>query len=84
PALRNGQGLMYEALARAIGFAFEELRLHRVMANHRPENRRSARLLERLGFHNEGFARDYLLIDGKWRDHILTALTNPAWTAPDG
>ncbi len=76
---RAGQGVMREALEVALGWAFEELRLHRVEANHRPENLRSAALLRRLGFVPEGYARDYLRIDGAWRDHVLTALTNPAW-----
>jgi ribosomal-protein-alanine N-acetyltransferase len=46
------------------------------MANYRPQNERSARLLERLGFTREGLAKDYLFIDGAWRDHVLTSLTN--------
>lgn len=72
----EGRGLMFEALAAAINYAFEDLRLHRVMANYVPTNERSGRLLRRLGFTVEGYARDYLLIDGQWRDHILTSLTN--------
>ena len=47
------------------------------MANYIPHNERSGRLLRRLGFMVEGYARDYLFINGAWRDHILTALTNP-------
>ncbi|MGN7512099.1 hypothetical protein [Aeromonas salmonicida] len=38
----------------------------------------SAALLERLGFEREGYARDYLMINGRWEDHILTALLNQA------
>lgn len=72
----EGRGLMYEALAAAIKYAFEDLRLHRVMANYVPTNERSGRVLRRLGFTVEGYARDYLLIGGQWRDHILTSLTN--------
>lgn len=72
----EGQGLMYEALQRALDFVFTELGLHRVMANYRPENTRSERLLARLGFEREGRARAYLHIDGQWRDHILTSLIN--------
>jgi ribosomal-protein-alanine N-acetyltransferase len=53
------------------------LRLHRVMANYVPENERSARVLEKLGFEKEGYARSCLKIAGKWRDHILTAKLNP-------
>jgi len=75
----EGRGLMREALAAAIAYCFDELRLHRIMANYMPENERSARVLERLGFTVEGFAHDYLRIAGKWRSHVLTSLTNPAW-----
>ena len=53
------------------------MRLHRIMANYRPENERSGRLLERLGFVRGGLRERYLFIDGAWRDHVLTALTNP-------
>ena len=84
----EGQGFMSEALRAGDGFAFEELRLHRIMANYRPENERSARLLERLGFVREGIARDYLFVDGAWRDHVLTSLTHPGfdptWIEPAG
>lgn len=43
-----------------------------------PANRRSGALLARLGFEQEGYARDYLMINGRWEDHVLTALLNPA------
>ena len=69
---------MQEALSQAIGHAFLQLGLHRIMANTRTENRRSQALLQRLGFQQEGYARDYLKIDGQWRDHVLNALINPA------
>ena len=72
----EGRGLMMEALKAATLYAFEHLCLHRIMANYIPTNERSGRLLERLGFVREGYARDYLLIDGRWQDHILTSLTN--------
>ena len=84
----EGRGLMTEALQACNAFVFDSLRLHRIMANYRPENERSGRLLDRLGFVREGIARDYLFIDGAWRDHVLTALTNPrfdpAWVEPSG
>ena len=73
-----GQGLMQEALEVVIGYAFDELRLHRIMANYLPTNERSGRLLRRLGFVVEGYARDYLFIGGAFRDHVLTSRTNAA------
>jgi ribosomal-protein-alanine N-acetyltransferase len=77
-ATREGQGFMTEALTAATTYAFEELGLHRIMANYQPHNLRSGRLLERLGFAREGFARDYLFLAGAWCDHILTALVRPS------
>jgi ribosomal-protein-alanine N-acetyltransferase len=81
-AALEGRGLMREALEAAMGQAFgPRLALHRVQANARPENVRSLGLLERLGFVREGLARQYLFIDGAWRDHVMTARLNPAWPA---
>lgn len=76
-AASEGRGLMSQALPRAIDIAFTTFGLHRVMANHEPGNVRSERLLARLGFQREGFARSYLRLDGAWRDHVLTSLVNP-------
>ncbi len=78
----QGQGFMTEALRAAIDFVWDELRLHRIEASYAPANERSGRVLRRLGFAVEGFARDYLFIDGAWRDHVRTALTNPAPMTP--
>jgi ribosomal-protein-alanine N-acetyltransferase len=74
----EGRGLMYAALEASIHHVFHELKLHRIMANYRPENVRSAALLARLGFLKEGVARRYLKINGVWADHILTAKINDA------
>lgn len=75
----EGQGLMHEALTVAIIYMFKEQNIHRIMANHLLHNQRSETLLRRLGFVREGVARDYLLIAGRWQDHILTSLTNRRW-----
>ncbi len=76
-----GSGLMTEALTAVIQYCFDQLNLHRLMANYMPTNVRSASLLRRLGFVPEGYARDYLLLAGRWQDHVLTALTNDHWRA---
>ncbi len=49
-AEHQGRGLMREALEALVDHCFEELGLHRLEANHMPENIRSALLLDRLGF----------------------------------
>lgn len=75
-----GRGFMTEAVRATVAYAWAELGLHRVMANYMPHNLRSAAVLRRCGFVVEGYARDYLLIAGRWEDHLLTAITNPEWS----
>lgn len=77
----EGQGLMTEALALVLDHAFGPLGLHRIQAACRPDNERSLALLARLGFRREGFAPDYLYLDGRWCDHLLLALHAPEWAA---
>ena len=77
----QGQGLMREALQAVIAHAFSPaVHLHRIQANVRPENGRSVALLQRLAFEDEGLAREYLFINGAWRDHRMFALRNAAFT----
>ena len=66
-------GYMTAAVKGVLPFCFETLRLHRVEAACIPTNTASIRLLERCGFLREGFARQYLCINGVWQDHVLFA-----------
>jgi ribosomal-protein-alanine N-acetyltransferase len=68
-----GQGNMTAAVNTVLPFAFGTLRLHRVEAACIPANGASIRLLEKNGFQREGFARQYLCINGVWQDHLLFA-----------
>jgi ribosomal-protein-alanine N-acetyltransferase len=67
------QGYMTAAVTSFLPFAFQTLRLHRIEAACIPANAASIRLLEKTGFRREGFAREYLCIDGAWQDHLLYA-----------
>lgn len=78
----QGKGLMHEALQAVIDHAFHAMNLHRLIAGYVPTNQRSARVLRRLGFVIEGYARDYLYVNGAWHDHVLTGLVNPDWRDP--
>lgn len=75
----EGKGLMFEALEASIDCVFKNLNLHRIMANYMPINSRSAKVLDRLGFTIEGYAKNYLSINGQWEDHVLTALSAEQW-----
>ena len=78
----QGKGYMHEALSAAIPWVFTHLGLHRLQAGYEPINERPGRLLRRLGFVVEGYARDYIYIAGAWRDQIITGLVNPAPITP--
>jgi len=75
----QGRGYMTEAVRATVRFAFSDWKLHRVAASYMPRNVRSARVLERCGFRVEGTAPAYLRINGRWEDHVLTAVINPDW-----
>jgi [ribosomal protein S5]-alanine N-acetyltransferase len=77
----QGKGLMREAVAATIDFAWDHLKLHRIEAGYAPHNVRSARLLRSLGFVVEGYCRDYIFTGGVWTDNIRTALHNPRFPA---
>jgi [ribosomal protein S5]-alanine N-acetyltransferase len=68
------QGHMTASVGQIARFVFDTLGLHRLEAACIPDNEPSRRLLLKCGFQEEGMARSYLQINGKWQDHILFAL----------
>ena len=77
-----GRGVIPTAVALATDHCFDALGLHRVEVNIRPENRPSLRVVEKLGFRDEGLRERYLHIAGQWCDHRTFALTTE--DVPDG
>lgn len=72
---QQGKGYMTDAVRLAVRFAFEQADLHRVQAAVMPRNRRSQRVLEKVGFRYEGLSKRYLFINQVWEDHYIYALT---------
>ncbi len=70
----GNQGYMTDSLAAILEFAFSRIGLHRIEAACLPANEASRRLLLRSGFREEGYAREYLRISGRWQDHQLYAI----------
>jgi [ribosomal protein S5]-alanine N-acetyltransferase len=70
------KGYMTEAIQKGIDIMFDKFGLHRIEANIMPKNKRSLRVVEKLGFYNEGMAYKYLKINGVWEDHIHMVLLN--------
>jgi ribosomal-protein-alanine N-acetyltransferase len=77
-----GRGVMPTAVALVVDHCFRAVGLHRIEVCIRPENRPSRRVVEKLGFREEGLRPRYLHIDGAWRDHLVFALT--AEEVPEG
>ena len=73
------RGYMTAGLQLILAFAFERLKLHRVEAATLPHNAPSRGLLVKSGFREEGYAREYLCIDGRWQDHVLFAILRQEW-----
>lgn len=77
-----GRGVMPTALALLVDHCFTAVGLHRVEVNIRPENTASRRVVEKLGFRQEGVRQRYLHIAGDWRDHLSFAMLRDE--VPDG
>lgn len=71
-----GKGSVPTAVALATDYLFNELGLHRVEIDIRPENVASLRVVEKLGLRYEGLKERYIHINGAWRDHYVFALTH--------
>jgi [ribosomal protein S5]-alanine N-acetyltransferase len=74
-----GQGYMSEALRVVLQNGFERMGLNRIDALVYPGNLRSAQLLRKFGFKQEGILRDYFCLDGIFYDHYLFALLRREW-----
>jgi len=77
-----GRGIAPTAVAMATDHCFRVLGLHRMEINIRPENRPSLRVVQKLGFREEGLRKRYLHIAGSWADHLSFAIT--AEEVPEG
>lgn len=75
----QGQGYMTEAARRVLAFGFDEVGLHRIWATAATGNRRSWRLMQRLGMRREGRMRRDTCVRGEWRDSYLYAILAEAF-----
>lgn len=69
-----GQGIMTEAIRAVIAFGFERMNLNRIEADADARNPASARVLEKVGFVQEGLQREQFYEDGAYHDLRLFAL----------
>ncbi|AKK05345.1 acetyltransferase, ribosomal protein N-acetylase [Corynebacterium mustelae] len=79
---KSGIGIATAACHLGVDHAFRRIGVHRITATHLPTNPASRRVLEKIGFRQEGYLHRNLHIDGKWRDHYLMALTAEEYINP--
>jgi [ribosomal protein S5]-alanine N-acetyltransferase len=74
-----GRGLITAPVHALIDHGFRNLQLHRIWASCLPENPASARVLEKLGFRQEGYHRANLSVRETWRDSYTYAVLASEW-----
>jgi len=77
----QGHGYATEAARLLMRFAFEELRLHRVIGRLEARNEPSARLLERLGMRREAHFVENEFVKGEWQSELVYAILEDEWRA---
>jgi ribosomal-protein-alanine N-acetyltransferase len=77
-----GKNITPTAVALAIDYLMDQLGLHRVEIDIRPENGPSLRVVEKLGLRLEGVKERFIHIDGAWRDHKVFAITREEKSGP--
>lgn len=75
----QGKGTMRKALGIACEWMFKIQNIHKISASYMPRNTKSESVLLANKFEPVGYAKDYILIDGRWQDHKLTTLINQYW-----
>ena len=75
----QGQGLATEAVRALVTTCFDQLGFHRISARTGRDNKRSWRLMERLGMRREAHFRESHVVKGEWRDEFVYAVLADEW-----
>lgn len=73
------KGFATEALTGVVGYLFDRLGKHRIIASLDPKNTASMMLLEKVGFRKEGLFKASILVDGAWEDDLVYAMLRDEW-----
>jgi ribosomal-protein-alanine N-acetyltransferase len=76
-----GKGIMTEALSAIIEYGFDQMGLHRIEVLISHHNKRSQKLMRRLGFKREGVLRDHYFVEGRFSDDVIFSLLKKEWEA---
>jgi len=75
----TGKGLVTKSVARLLEYGFEELKLNRIVIKCVPENLKSRRIPEKLGFVQEGIEREGGWLHTRFVDHIVYSMLIKEW-----
>jgi RimJ/RimL family protein N-acetyltransferase len=78
-AAYHGNGYGVEAVTELVRYLFNDLKMHRVIANCDPENHSAYHLLEKVGFRREGHFTESLWFKGCWASEYWYAILNHEW-----
>jgi RimJ/RimL family protein N-acetyltransferase len=76
---QHGNGFATEALTETLNFLFRKLNKHRVIASIDPRNKKSIKLVERIGMRKEAHFRRSLWINNEWVDDLVYAILKEDW-----
>ena len=80
----RGRGIGTEATRLIVGYAIEQLGLHRIQLEAYADNHRALRVYEKVGFVVEGVRREVQVRDGEWADEVLMAVLDHEWAVHRG
>lgn len=69
-----GKGYMHETINRLVRFGFEIMKLHSIEATVNPENKKSKKVLEKIGFKKEAYFRENYLFNNRFLDSVIYSL----------
>ena len=75
----QGKGYATEAAREMLRLGFEDLGLHRIIAECDPRNDASIRLMERLGMRREADFRDAMWLKDEWVGSTVYAILEDEW-----
>ena len=75
----QGHGYATEAAREILRLGFEQMGLHRIVAESDPRNEASIRVMERLGMRREALHLESMWLKGEWVGSIVYAMLEQEW-----
>ena len=75
----NGKGIVTKSVQRQLDYAFDELKLNRIVLKCVPTNLKSRKIAESLGFTNEGIEREGGFHHGEFVDFVIYSMLKKEW-----